>query len=38
MGRVTSAQVVCDLSLTGTFASDHFGVLAEIGAAEIGEG
>ena len=29
-GRVTSAQVVCDRSLTGTFASDHFGVLADI--------
>ena len=29
-GRVESARVVCDRSLTGTFASDHFGVMAEI--------
>jgi endonuclease/exonuclease/phosphatase family metal-dependent hydrolase len=29
-GRVESARVVCDRALTGTFASDHFGVLAEI--------
>jgi endonuclease/exonuclease/phosphatase family metal-dependent hydrolase len=29
-GRVESARVVCDRALTGTFASDHFGVLAEL--------
>jgi endonuclease/exonuclease/phosphatase family metal-dependent hydrolase len=29
-GRVESARVICDRSLTGTFASDHFGVLADI--------
>lgn len=29
-GRVESARVVCDRALTGTFASDHFGVLADI--------
>jgi endonuclease/exonuclease/phosphatase family metal-dependent hydrolase len=29
-GRVETARVVCDRALTGTFASDHFGVLAEI--------
>ena len=29
-GLVTSAQVVCDRSLTGTFASDHFGICADI--------
>jgi endonuclease/exonuclease/phosphatase family metal-dependent hydrolase len=29
-GRVESARVVCDRALTGTFASDHFGLLAEI--------
>jgi endonuclease/exonuclease/phosphatase family metal-dependent hydrolase len=29
-GRVESARVVCDRSLTGTFASDHFGVMADI--------
>lgn len=29
-GRVESCRVVCDRALTGTFASDHFGVLAEI--------
>jgi endonuclease/exonuclease/phosphatase family metal-dependent hydrolase len=29
-GRVESARVVCDRSLTGAFASDHFGVLADI--------
>lgn len=27
---VDAARVVCDRSLTGTFASDHFGLLAEI--------
>ena len=30
-GRVRSARVVCDVSRTGTFASDHYGVVAEIG-------
>lgn len=30
VGRVESARVVCDRALTGTFATDHFGVLAEI--------
>ena len=29
-GQVESARVVCDRALTGTFASDHFGLLAEI--------
>ena len=29
-GRVESAQVVCDRALTGTFASDHFGVVADL--------
>ncbi len=29
-GRVESARVICDRVLTKTFASDHFGVLAEI--------
>ena len=29
-GRVESARVVCNRALTGTFASDHFGLLAEI--------
>jgi endonuclease/exonuclease/phosphatase family metal-dependent hydrolase len=29
-GRVESARVVCDRALTGTFASDHFGLLVEI--------
>ena len=29
-GRVESARVVCDRSLTGTFASDHFGLMADI--------
>jgi endonuclease/exonuclease/phosphatase family metal-dependent hydrolase len=29
-GRVESARVICDRALTGTFASDHFGLLAEI--------
>jgi endonuclease/exonuclease/phosphatase family metal-dependent hydrolase len=29
-GRVEAARVVCDRTLTGTFASDHFGVLCEI--------
>jgi endonuclease/exonuclease/phosphatase family metal-dependent hydrolase len=29
-GRIESARVVCDRSLTGAFASDHFGVLADI--------
>jgi endonuclease/exonuclease/phosphatase family metal-dependent hydrolase len=29
-GRVESARVVCDRALTGTFASDHFGLLAEV--------
>jgi endonuclease/exonuclease/phosphatase family metal-dependent hydrolase len=29
-GRVESARVVCDRSLTGTYATDHFGVLAEL--------
>jgi endonuclease/exonuclease/phosphatase family metal-dependent hydrolase len=33
VGRVESARVVCDRALTGTFASDHFGVLAEIATA-----
>lgn len=30
VGRVESARVVCDRSLTGAFASDHFGLLVEI--------
>ena len=30
VGEVDSCRVVCNRSLTGTFASDHFGVLAEI--------
>ncbi|HEX2063274.1 MAG TPA: endonuclease/exonuclease/phosphatase family protein [Acidimicrobiales bacterium] len=29
-GRVRSARVVCDVSRTGTFASDHYGVVAEV--------
>jgi endonuclease/exonuclease/phosphatase family metal-dependent hydrolase len=29
-GRVEAARVVCDRSLTGTFASDHFGICADI--------
>jgi endonuclease/exonuclease/phosphatase family metal-dependent hydrolase len=29
-GRVASARVVCDRALTGTFASDHFGLAVEI--------
>ena len=29
-GRIESARVVCDRVLTTTFASDHFGLLAEI--------
>jgi endonuclease/exonuclease/phosphatase family metal-dependent hydrolase len=29
-GRVESARVVCDRALTGTFASDPFGLLAEV--------
>jgi endonuclease/exonuclease/phosphatase family metal-dependent hydrolase len=29
-GRVEAARVVCDRALTGTFASDHFGVLTEV--------
>lgn len=29
-GLVEACRVVCDRSITGTFASDHFGVLAEI--------
>ena len=32
-GRVESARVVCDRALTGTFASDHFGLLVEIATA-----
>lgn len=32
-GRVESCRVVCDRAVTGTFASDHFGVLAEIAKA-----
>jgi len=30
VGQVVDARVVCDRSLTGTFASDHFGVVADI--------
>lgn len=29
-GRIESARVVCNRALTGTYASDHFGLLAEI--------
>lgn len=29
-GRVEAARIVCDRALTGTFASDHFGLLVEI--------
>lgn len=29
-GQVVAASVVCDRPLTGTFASDHYGVLADI--------
>ncbi|HZT65296.1 MAG TPA: endonuclease/exonuclease/phosphatase family protein [Acidimicrobiales bacterium] len=29
-GRVESAAVACDRALTGTYATDHFGVVAEI--------
>jgi endonuclease/exonuclease/phosphatase family metal-dependent hydrolase len=29
-GRIESTRVVCDRSLTGTFATDHFGVVADI--------
>ena len=29
-GRVETCRVVCDRSLTGVYASDHFGLLAEI--------
>lgn len=29
-GRVESARVVCDRALTGTFASDHFGLFVEV--------
>ena len=29
-GRVESARVVCDRALTGTFASDHFGLITDI--------
>ena len=29
-GRVAFAAVVCDRALTGAFASDHFGLFAEI--------
>lgn len=29
-GRVEAARVVCDRALTGTFASDHFGLLVEV--------
>jgi endonuclease/exonuclease/phosphatase family metal-dependent hydrolase len=32
-GRVESARVVCDRVLTKTFASDHFGVYAEVADA-----
>ncbi|HUR00993.1 MAG TPA: endonuclease/exonuclease/phosphatase family protein [Nonomuraea sp.] len=32
-GRVEAARVVCDRALTGTFASDHFGVVADIADA-----
>ena len=35
-GRVESARVVCDRSLTGTFATDHFGVLADIAVGPAG--
>jgi endonuclease/exonuclease/phosphatase family metal-dependent hydrolase len=34
---VASARVVCDRALTGTRASDHFGVLAEIYAPPFGD-
>jgi endonuclease/exonuclease/phosphatase family metal-dependent hydrolase len=29
-GRVETSRVVCDRSITGTFASDHFGLAADI--------
>jgi len=29
-GRIESARVVCDRALTGTYATDHFGLYAEI--------
>jgi endonuclease/exonuclease/phosphatase family metal-dependent hydrolase len=36
VGRIESARVVCDRALTGTFASDHFGLLAEISTVPAG--
>ena len=33
-GRVESARVVCNRALTGTFASDHFGLLAEVATGQ----
>lgn len=32
-GRVESARVVCDRALTGTYASDHYGLFVEIAGA-----
>ena len=34
---VSRCGVVCDVALTGTFASDHFGLVAEISGRELGE-
>lgn len=31
-GRVLRTEVVCDVARTGTFASDHFGLLADLAA------
>lgn len=34
-GRIESARVVCDRSLTGVYATDHFGLLAELRDGDI---
>lgn len=35
VGQVVGAHVVCDRTLTGCFASDHYGVLADIAWPEV---
>jgi endonuclease/exonuclease/phosphatase family metal-dependent hydrolase len=35
VGQVESARVVFDRALTGTFASDHFGLLAEVATGSV---
>ena len=35
-GRIESTEVVCDRALTGTFASDHFGVITDISMGDAG--